>query len=93
MECQMTCLMTCFCAVSFKRRDQDHRSVLLEKPPLAATQPFSLRTPCSTDLVEHPAAAGPRPVIDAGQKCPQFCGIGRSWMLNKLHLELVLQKI
>ena len=31
-------------------------------------------------------------VIHAGQKCSQFCGIGRSWMLHELCLELVPQQ-
>ena len=29
------------------------------------------------------------PVTHAGQKSPQFCGIGRSSMLDELHCELV----
>ena len=31
-------------------------------------------------------------MIHAGRKCPQFCGIGQSWMVNELCLELVPQK-
>ena len=45
-----------------------------------------------THFLGHPTAACPRSVIHAGQKCPQFCGIGRSWTLNELCLELVPQE-
>ena len=43
-------------------------------------------------FLEHPTATCPPHKIHASQKFPQFCGIGRSWMLNKLCLELVPQK-
>ena len=85
-------LMTCFCAVSFERHDvksQDHCS---KKPPLAATQAFSLRTQALPIFLEHLTAACPRSVIHASQKCPHFCGIGSSRMLNELYFELVPQK-
>ena len=48
--------------------------------------------PCLAHVLKHPTAACPRSVIHAGHTCPQFCGTGRSWMLNKLCLELVPQK-
>ena len=40
--------------------------------------------PSIADFLEHLTAACPRSVTHASQKCPQFCGIGRSWMLNEL---------
>ena len=69
-------VMTCFCAVSLSGTIRSAMSVLLEE----------------TAFGGHVTAACPRSAIHAGQKCPQFCGIGRSWMLNKLYFELVPQK-
>ena len=53
----------------------------------ASLQPADAST---ADFLEHVTAACPRSVTHAGQKGPQFCGIGRSWMLNKLYFELAL---
>ena len=65
-------------------------SVLLEETAFGASlQPAD---PSIADFLEHVPAVCPRSVIHAGQKCPQFCGIGGSWMLNKLYFELVPQE-
>ena len=86
MECRMR-VNDVFCDVSSNDKMRSVTPVLLEKkPPLAATQAFSLRDPGSTHLLKHPTAACPRSVIHVGQTCPQFCGIGRSWTLNELCL-------
>ena len=67
-------------------------SVLLEETAFGGNASLEPADPSTADLFEHPTAACPLPVIHAGQKCPQCCGVGRSWMLNKLYFELVLQK-
>ena len=84
MECEMTCEMTCFCAVSLRG--------LLAKTAFGDNANLELADPCLAHFVEHPTATCPRLVIHAGQKFPQFCGIGRSWMLNKLCPGLVPQE-
>ena len=71
-----------------KSQDYWERKLLLEATQ-APTQPAD---PSLAHFLEHPTAACPRSVMPAGQKCPQFCGNGRSWMLNELCLELVPQK-
>ena len=48
--------------------------------------------PSIAHFLKHPTAACSRSVIHAGQKCSQFCGIGRSGILNELCLELGPQK-
>ena len=40
-------------------------------------------------FLEDPTATCPR---SAGQKCSQFCGMCKSWILNELCLELVPKK-
>ena len=67
-------------------------SVLLEETAFGGHASLQPADPSIGDFLEHLTAACPIPVIHAGQKCPQFCGIGRSWMLNKLYFELVPQK-
>ena len=79
----------------FERHDvksHDHCSVLREETASGGHASLQPADPCSTDPLEHPTAACPRPMTHAGQKCPQFCGNGRNWMLNELCLELVPQK-
>ena len=82
-------LVTCVLRCVVERHDaksQDHCS---KKQPLAATQALSLRTQALPIFSKIQRLLCPRLVIHAGQKCPQFFGIGRSWMLNELCLELV----
>ena len=79
----------------FERHDvksQDHCSVPLEKTAFGGHASLQPADPCSTDLSAHPAAACPRPMIHAGQKCPPVSRIRKSWMLNELCLEPVPQK-
>ena len=69
-------LMTCFCAVSFERHDvksQDHCS---KKPPLAATQAFSLRTQALPIFLEHLTGCLPTFCDTRKSKVPAFL---RDW--------------
>ena len=61
-------------------------SVQLEKNSLWPADPSLAH------FLEQPTTACPRSAIHAGQKCPQFCGIGKSWILNELCLEPVPPK-
>ena len=94
MESQMTCLMKCFLRCVFQRYDAvwSAISVLLEETAFGGNASLEPADPSIADFLEHLTAACPCPVVHAGQKCPQFCGIGRSWILNKLYFELVPQK-
>ena len=56
--------------------------VLLGKPLFVATQAFSLQTHSLPIFSNIQRLSVPRSVIHAGQMRPQFCGIGRSWMLS-----------
>ena len=67
-------------------------SVLLEETAFGGHARLEPADPNIADFLEYFTAAFPCFAIHAGQKCPQFCGIGRSWMLNKLYFELVPQK-
>ena len=67
-------------------------SVLLEETAFGGHASLEPADPSIADFLEHLTAACPRSVRHAGQKCLLFCGIGRSWMLNKLYFELVPQK-
>ena len=75
--------MKCFLCCVFERYDV---SVLLEKTAFGGGASLKSANPSIL------TAACPCLVIHAGQKCPQFFGFGRSWMLNKLYFELVPQK-
>ena len=79
-------------ACVFERHDAKSQVNCSKQPLLAATRAFSLRTPSMAHFLTHPTAPCPRSVIHAGQKCSQFCEIGRSCLLNELCLELVPQK-
>ena len=85
-------LMTCFCVVSLSGTMRFAMSVLLEETAFGGHASLQHADPSNADFLEHLMAACPRSVIHASQKCPQFCGIGSSWMLNKLFFELVPQK-
>ena len=70
----------------FERHDvkpQDHCSVPLEKTTFGghAARIFSNIQRLPVHVLWY-----------TRHKCPQFCGIGRSWMLNKLFLEVVPKK-
>ena len=84
--------MTCFFAVSSSGTMRSAMSALLQETAFGGHASLMPADPSLADFLEHLTAACPRPMIHAGQKCPQFCGIGRSWMLNELCPELVLQK-
>ena len=73
MECQMTCLMKCFLRCVFERYDAVCRVSTTRRNRL--WRPRKPADPSIADFLEHLTAAGPRPVIHAGRKCPQFCGI------------------
>ena len=78
-----------FCAVSLSGTMRSVMSMLLKGTAFggqASLQPADLS---STHLIEHPTAACPRPMT---HKCPQFCGIGKSWALSELCLDLVHRK-
>ena len=62
---------------------------LLEETAFGGHASIQSADPSIADFLEHLTAACPRPVIHAGQKCRQFCGIAWSWPLNELCLELV----
>ena len=66
MDCEMR-VNDMFCAVSSSATMRSPRITVQKKKklPSAATQAFGLPVP--------------RSVIHAGQKCPQLCGIDRSW--------------
>ena len=68
-------------------------SLLLEIHAFGGNAGFKPADPNIAHFFEHPTAACPRRMIHAGQKCPQFCGIGRSWTLIEVCLELVPQNI
>ena len=67
-------------------------SVLLEETAFGGNASLQPADPSIADFLEHLTAACPRSVTHSGQKCPQFCGIGRSRILNELNFELVPQK-
>ena len=75
-----------FSAVFLSGTMQSAISVILEKPAFGGNASLQLADPSLTHFLEHPTAACPRSVIHAGQKSPQFCGIGRSRTLNELCL-------
>ena len=70
--------MTCFGAVSLSGTMRSAMSVLLEETAFGGHASLEPADPSIADVLEHHTAACPRPLIHAGQKCPQFCGIGRS---------------
>ena len=55
---------------------QSAMSVLLEETAFGGHASLWPADPSIADFLEHLTAACPRPVIHAGQKCPQFCRAG-----------------
>ena len=57
---------------------------VIERHTSSGDASFEPAVPSIADFLEHLTAACPCSVIHSSRKCPQFCGLGRSWMLNEL---------
>ena len=68
-------VMTCFGAVSLSGTMRSAMSVLLEETAFGGHASLKPADPSIADVLEHHTAACPRPMIHAGQKCRQFCGL------------------
>ena len=83
-----------FCAVSVSGTMWSAMRVPLENAAFSGNASLQPADPCIAQFLEHPTAQRlpVHGVIHAGQKVPAILGIGRSWTLNELCLELVPQK-
>ena len=85
-------LMMCFLRCAFERQCCELSRSLFKKAAFGGNAILEPADPSIADFLEHLTAAYPCSVIHTGQKCPQFCGTGKSRLLNELHFEPVPQK-